>query len=372
MLFATIAKHLLQFTFDAGTSRGVLKQKYSYYIKIQSTKNSDYFGIGEVAPLIGLSPEFDENFEIRVHRSVTRFNQLQLADNQLTIHNLYFHLSQILELREASSLLFGWETALLDYLSFGKRQLFDQTFSQGKKQPIEINGLIWMNDFEHMQQQSLQKIEAGFHTIKMKIGAIRWEEEYELLTQIRTQNPHLTLRVDANGAFDASNVWEKLDELAKLDIHSIEQPIQPKNHVLLKELCAHSPVDIALDEELIGIYTEKEQVLDEINPAYIILKPTLHGGIQGTKEWISLAEERDIQWWMTSALESNVGLNAICQLTATYPIQLPQGLGTGQLYYNNIPSPLHVSNGTIQYKEDEQAWDFSGLNFSDPINSLSE
>lgn len=372
MLFATIAKHLLQFTFDAGTSRGVLRQKYSYYIKIQSTKNTDYFGIGEVAPLIGLSPELDEHFEKRVHQSITHFNQMQLDETQLTIHNIYFLLAQITQIHGASSLLFGWETALLDFLNFGKRQLFEQTFSQGKKQPIEINGLIWMNDFEHMQQQSHQKIEAGFHTIKMKIGAIRWEEEYELLTQIRTQNPHLTLRVDANGAFDASNVWKKLDELAKLQIHSIEQPIQPKNHVLLKELCAHSPVAIALDEELIGIYSEKEQLLNTIHPAYIILKPTLHGGIQGTKEWISLAEEREIQWWMTSALESNIGLNAICQLTATYPIHLPQGLGTGQLYHNNIPSPLHVSNGTIQYKEDEQAWDFSGLSFSDPINSFSE
>lgn len=372
MLFATIAKHLLQFTFDAGTSRGVLRQKYSYYIKIQSTKKWEYFGIGEVAPLVGLSPELNEHFEKRVHQSVAHFNQLQIEDNELTINNLYVHLAQINELQGASSLLFGWETAILDFLTCGKRQLFDQSFSKGEKKAIEINGLIWMNAFEHMQQQSVQKIEAGFHTIKMKIGAIQWEEEYQLLTQIRTQNPNLTLRVDANGAFDASNVWAKLNELAKLNIHSIEQPIQPKNHALMKELCAQSPVAIALDEELIDIYTDKEKLLNELNPAYIILKPTLHGGIKGTKEWITLAEERNIRWWMTSALESNVGLNAICQLTATYPIDLPQGLGTGQLYHNNIPSPLHVSNGTIQYKEDDQTWDFSSLTFSDPVNSFSE
>lgn len=375
MLFATIAKHLLQFTFDAGTSRGVLRQKYSYYIKIHSTEHDEYVGIGEVAPLMGLSPELDATFEARVHSSLIQFNQMQIDDTTgLDLSHIDLLCEQMSSLKGASSLLFGWETALIDYFTGGKRQLFVQSFSSGIKKSIEINGLIWMNAYEHMKKQSIQKIEAGFHTIKMKIGAIQWEEEYALLTQIRTQNPDLTLRVDANGAFDETNVWEKLNALAKLNIHSIEQPIQPKNFALMKALCAQSPVAIALDEELIGIHTkaEKEHILDHLNPPYIILKPTLHGGIKGTKEWIALAEERDIKWWMTSALESNVGLNAICQLTATYPIDLPQGLGTGQLYHNNIPSPLHVTNGTIQYQEETQAWDFSILHFSDPIDSFAK
>ena len=238
----------------------------------------------------------------------------------------------------------------MDMKNGGKRIYFDNDFTTGKRQ-LPINGLVWMGDKNFMREQIEQKLEEGFTTIKMKIGAIDFETEIKLLESIRNRydKDQITLRVDANGAFSPEEAMQKLTELAQLDIHSIEQPIKQGQWSKMRELCAQTPLDIALDEELIGVNerTKKIELLDTIKPQYIILKPSLHGGISGTQEWIELAEERNIPWWITSALESNIGLDAICQLTAEYQNGLPQGLGTGSLYTNNLTSNLVVSDGYI-------------------------
>jgi L-alanine-DL-glutamate epimerase-like enolase superfamily enzyme len=246
--------------------------------------------------------------------------------------------------------LFGIESALLDLNHGGRRIYFENAFARGE-QKIPINGLIWMGDEESMHAQIEEKLASGFTTIKMKIGAIGIETELALLKEIRNRYSanEITLRVDANGAFDETSAKEILEKLAALDIHSIEQPILAGQDTAMTRLCRNTPIPIALDEELIGITDrdEKIHVLDHIQPQYIILKPSLHGGISGTKEWIELAEKRHIQWWMTSALESNIGLEVICQLAGEYTNALPQGLGTGSLYTNNIDSRLTVEKGMI-------------------------
>ena len=214
-----------------------------------------------------------------------------------------------------------------------------------------------MGDPDFMQQQIEEKLTQGFKTIKLKIGAIDFESELQLLRSIRARysKDEITLRVDANGAFGTDEALSKLTELSKLDIHSIEQPIRQGQFSEMRKLCDQTPLPIALDEELIGVHhtDQKIELLDTIRPQYIILKPSLHGGIEGTQEWIRLAEERNIPWWITSALESNIGLNAICQLTAEYSNELPQGLGTGSLYTDNIPSNLQVQKGTISLADVE-------------------
>lgn len=225
---------------------------------------------------------------------------------------------------------------------------------------MPINGLIWMGDEGFMQEQIDEKLEAGFDTIKMKIGAIEINKELALLEKIRTMysSNDITLRVDANGAFDESNVREVLTELAALQVHSIEQPVKKGSIELMRTLCEEEILPIALDEELIGVIgtDEKRALLSSIQPQYIILKPSLIGGILHTKEWIEIAESLQIGWWMTSMLESNVGLNAIAQLTASYKPKLPQGLGTGQLYHNNIDSPLEIRKGHLLYNK-PKVWD---------------
>jgi o-succinylbenzoate synthase len=255
------------------------------------------------------------------------------------------------ELQQYPSILFGMETALLDLKNGGKGIIFNNDFTT-REQKIPINGLVWMGDESFMKQQVDQKLAEGFTTIKLKIGAIDLEKELNILRAIRANysKEQITLRVDANGAFNPQHATGVLQQLAELAIHSIEQPIQPGQWEAMKNLCTSSPTPIALDEELIGIVNreQKMELLETIRPHYIILKPSLHGGISGTQEWIKLATERNIAWWMTSALESNIGLNAICQLTAEYDHLLPQGLGTGSLYTNNVKSALFVENGTIR------------------------
>jgi L-alanine-DL-glutamate epimerase-like enolase superfamily enzyme len=255
--------------------------------------------------------------------------------------------------RKFPSLVFGVETAILDYINGGTGLIFKNTFALGESE-IPINGLIWMGSKSEMRSQIVEKLELGFKTIKLKIGAIAIEEELELISEIRKEfnSDQITIRVDANGAFDESNVREVLKKLKKLEVHSIEQPIQAGNWNLMTELCNQNIISIALDEELIGIF-EKErklELLDSIKPQFIILKPSLHGGFISCSEWINLAEERSIGWWMTSALESSIGLNAIAQFTANYPIEIPQGLGTGGLYTNNLPSDLVIESGYLKRK----------------------
>jgi L-alanine-DL-glutamate epimerase-like enolase superfamily enzyme len=243
-------------------------------------------------------------------------------------------------------------------------QLFDTPFSKGEKS-IPINGLIWMGDKNFMRSQIKEKLKEGFSCIKMKIGAIDFASEIALLKNIRQEftASEIELRVDANGAFSPKGSLEKLKQLAALDIHSIEQPIKQGQWEEMAGLCEQSPLAIALDEELIGVFTEENKIklLDTIKPQYVILKPSFIGGFRGTDRWISLAAEKGIDWWVTSALESNVGLNAIAQYTSTKNSILPQGLGTGNLYTNNVPSPLDVDHGAILYNISAQ-WDLDILN----------
>jgi o-succinylbenzoate synthase len=345
----SVEKLNLQFKKPSGTSRGVLHTKPSWIIKLVDSIGKS--GVGEFSVIPGLSIDFlDEvSYERQIQKLLDFLNEILIQP---------FQYQEIVEklnanFRKFPSLVFGVETAILDYINGGTGLIFKNTFALGESE-IPINGLIWMGSKSEMRSQIVEKLELGFKTIKLKIGAIAIEEELELISEIRKEfnSDQITIRVDANGAFDKSNVREVLKRLKKLEVHSIEQPIQAGNWNLMTELCNQNIISIALDEELIGIF-EKErklELLDLVNPQFIILKPSLHGGIIGCSEWINLAEERSIGWWMTSALESSIGLNAIAQFTANYPIEIPQGLGTGGLYTNNLPSDLVIESGYLKRK----------------------
>ncbi|WP_026994782.1 o-succinylbenzoate synthase [Flectobacillus major] len=360
-LKAVFSKHTLNFKFEAGTSRGVLTQKDSYFIKIFDTENPSVFGLGECAPLKGLSIDDRPDFELQLLSICEYFNTIEL---EVFSWNLNIILDQVLD-KSFPSIVFGFETAMLDLLNGGKRIIFNNAFHQAQRN-ININGLIWMGDKDFMLRQIDEKLASGYNTIKMKVGAIDFEKECQLLAYIRQHfsKNEITLRVDANGAFGVNEALEKLKKLAEYDLHSIEQPIRHGNTDAMAELCQTTPIPIALDEELIGMieYPDKYKLLKKIMPQFIILKPSLVGGFQQCREWIENANRLKIGWWMTSALESNVGLNAITQFTAEFSNPLPQGLGTGRLYHNNIPSPLSIDKGQILYRPDSQ-WDLSVLNF---------
>ena len=332
----------LTFKRPAGTSRGVLTTKHSWLIFIEE---NGITGTGECSIIPELSPDFTSIEDYEKGLSVV-INQI--TDKRLTLENAYILLNG------QPSVLFGVECAFLDLKNGGKKIYFDNEFSR-KNRTIDINGLVWMGEESFMREQIEQKLKEGFSTIKMKIGAIDFETELKLLKNIRDHydKEKITLRVDANGAFKPDKAVSVLNRLSELDIHSIEQPIKAGQRNEMKHLCSSTPVPIALDEELIGIYSlkEKEELLSTIQPQFIILKPSLHGGISGTQEWIRLAEKNQTYWWMTSALESNIGLKAICELTAEYNNPLPQGLGTGSLYVSNFESDLTVENGKIFLKE---------------------
>ena len=263
---------------------------------------------------------------------------------------------------EYPSIRFALETALFDLQSGGKQDLFETEFAKGKKS-IPINGLVWMGDKQFMQDQLIQKIEEGYNCIKIKVGAIDFKLECELLNSIRENfsSSEMIIRVDANGAFSFKEAQKKLNELSRFDLHSIEQPIKQGQIEFMKVLCAESPIPIALDEELIGVFTEqqKKALLETILPQYIILKPALLGGMMISHDWINIAENLGIAWWITSALESNIGLNAIAQFTSFLDPNLHQGLGTGQLYHNNIESPLEIKNGHLFYNTTKN-WNING------------
>jgi o-succinylbenzoate synthase len=258
------------------------------------------------------------------------------------------------------SINFGIENALNDLKNGGKRIIYQNSFIEGK--PIKINGLIWMGDRDFMVNQIKSKIEKGFSCLKLKIGSIDFKEEISILKNIRKQfnSKILEIRVDANGAFSTKDVLQKLNTLGKLEIHSIEQPIAINQWDSLKEICEKSPIPIALDEELIQLKKEKNEFIKYVLPHFLVLKPTLIGGFEATKKWIDIAKENNINWWVTSALESNVGLSAIAQFCANYQLTLPQGLGTGQLFNNNIPSPLEIKGENIFYKKNK-SWDLSNF-----------
>ncbi len=358
-LTGNFLKHTLKFKFNARTSRGSLKEKDSFIIKLWDNTSPEVVGMGECAPLKGLSIDFKEDFEETLSGIVDRFGDLT------TPHSVddAFKQAKKLVSKDYPSIRFGMEMALIDLLNGGNRLLFENGFSKGEIK-IPINGLIWMGDLEFMLTQITEEIYDGFNCIKMKIGSLDFEKECDVLEYIRNKyfREDIILRVDANGAFKPEVVMERLEKLAKYNLHSIEQPIRSGQKDLMRDLCKKSIVPIGLDEDLIGIDSlkDKRELIEHIRPHYLVLKPTLLGGFKSCQEWIRIAEEKDIGWWITSALESNLGLNAIAQFTAQYPIDLHQGLGTGRLYDNNITSPIKIDTGYLTYDSSEK-WDFSVL-----------
>lgn len=331
----SFAPYILHFKEPGGTSRGVMTEKPTFLVKVYDEKEPAHFGIGEAAVFPGLSPEADGNYVWKLTEVMANVA-----------------LGRSTDLSRHSSIQFGLEQALLDYSNGCKGIWFPSEFSQGRSE-IEINGLIWMGDFDRMRQRISDKVKQGFKCLKLKVGAIEWRKELEMVEIIhRDYSPEdLTIRVDANGGFTMDNVLPRLKALADMGVHSIEQPIKPGNPELMSFLCKISPLSIALDEELIGKGTakEKEEVLDIIRPRYLILKPALCGGFSGAQEWISLARERGTGWWVTSALESNVGLSAISQWVGMMNVQLPQGLGTGGVFSDNFVTPIYLDGDKLKY-----------------------
>mgnify|MGYP001627140935 FL=1 len=348
----SVVRKTFHFRFDARTSRGRMPHKTSWFVVLRHTGNPSVAGIGECGPLAGLSIESPDKIEQILEDILSKLNNQREFSDQ-AINGLVPP--------EWSAVRFALETAWLDYRHGGRRLIFDNAFISGK--PIPINGLIWMGDLDFMLRQVAEKIAQGYTVLKIKVGGLDFERECEILEYIRRryyrENP--VIRLDANGAFKPAEALLKLKELSRFRIHSIEQPVAPKLDVM-EEICRESPIPVALDEELIGIADEtlKRNLLRKLKPAYLILKPSLHGGLSGCASWISLAEQHNIGWWITSALESSIGLNAICQFTAQYPVTCAHGLGTGQIYENNFPSPLHADAGMIRY-DAGKSWELHDL-----------
>ena len=322
-----------------------MKDKDSWFLKIWDEANPAVFGIGECSPLPKLSPDNFDELEVVLQNVVESLTGMHTYSDA-TIPSL---VEQFIP-AHFPAVTFALETALLDLLNGGRRIIYNNDFI--KRVPIPINGLVWMGDMDLMLQQVSSRIEEGYRCIKIKVGGLNFEKECDILHYIRKKyyREEITIRLDANGSFKPGDAMAKLYELARYDIHSIEQPIKPGLEEM-EALCRTSPIPIAFDEELIGVeeYTERKKLLQTRRPHYIILKPMLHGGFGGCSEWIEIAREQGIGFWMTSALESNIGLNAICQFTANYPVELPQGLGTGRIYENNVTGPLLSENGTIRH-----------------------
>lgn len=344
---ASYHKYILDFKLPSGTSRGVLTHKETWFIVLEKDGKK---GIGECGILRGLSVDDLPDYELKLAWTC---QNIHLGEEHLWNALLHY-----------PSIQFGVEMAFQSLSSSTPFSLFPSAFTMGKGS-IPINGLVWMGEPQFMKQQIEEKLAQGFSCIKLKIGAIDFEQELQLLHFIRANftPDKIEIRVDANGAFDSSTALIKLNQLSEFKIHSIEQPIQKNDTDSMAELCKTTPLPIALDEELIGVfnYQEKEALLLKIKPQYIILKPSFIGGFRGTEEWIVLAEKYQIGWWITSALESNIGLNAIAQWTFLKQNLMPQGLGTGGLYTNNFDCPLTVADGKLWYN-DKTEWQF---NFDD-------
>ena len=325
----TIEERLFHFKQPAGTSRGIYTTRKSWFVEVEENGRR---GLGECAPLPDLSCDARLDYAEVLRAFCDKTEQTGCIDYEA--------------MRDYPSMLFGLETALLN-MQRGE-QLFDTAFSRGE-QGIPINGLVWMGSYEEMLQRMEEKLAQGFRCVKLKVGAIDFEKEFELVKRIRDRFSYheVELRLDANGGFKSDEALYRLELLSQYAIHSIEQPIRQKQWADMAELCRESPLPIALDEELIGINDpdNKRQMLHIIKPAYIVLKPSLHGGMAGCREWVDIAREEGIGSWITSALESNVGLNAIAQFcSALYgdDVKMPQGLGTGQLFTDNVPMPLQI------------------------------
>jgi len=329
MLKARYFTHTLEFTRPAGTSRGSLHQKPAWYIRLEDKEGRA--GWGEVGFIPGLSLEDPRDMDLRLDHLCKLINRGEMDPRQ--------------ELPAQPGARFALDTALRDLEGGGRRLLFESAFSRGK-QGIPTNGLIWMGEKDYLLEQIRQKSQEGYRVLKMKVGALDFRTEVELLDQLRSQfdEQALELRLDANGAWSAAEALPRLFALSAFRIHSLEQPIAAGQPGEMARICASSPIPIALDEELIGIHGEKAkgELLEAIKPSYIILKPGLMGGLHAADQWIEVAGEKGVHWWATSALESNLGLNAIAQWVAAKGPSLPQGLGTGMLYHNNLPSPLEL------------------------------
>lgn len=343
---ASYKKYTLHFKRPSGTSRGVMTEKETWFLFLEDDGKT---GIGECGLLRGLSVDDRLDYEEKL---------------QWVCQNIHLGKDKLWdELLEFPSIQFGVEMAFLSLQSKTPFELFPSSFTKGND-AIRINGLVWMGDEAYMKSQIEEKLAQEFTCIKLKIGAIDFEKELELLRYIRQNfdSKTIEIRVDANGAFNSFEALDKLKQLAVFELHSIEQPVQKNNTDLMADLCKSTPFPIALDEELIGVFlfSEKEALLKKIRPQYIILKPSLVGGFKGTLEWISIANSLNIDWWITSALESNIGLNAITQFTFMLQNPLPQGLGTGGLYTNNFDGPLEINKGHIQYNTAKN-WDISNL-----------
>ena len=335
-----ICPYMLRFRQPAGTSRGVLRQKPTYLLKLYDEHHPEIYGLGEAAVFPGLSPEADSRYEYKL---------IELLAN--------IAIGRPTDLSRHSSIQFGLEQALRDFASGGRHLYFPSPFIKGESE-IEINGLVWMGSYEEMLDRLEEKLRQGFRCIKIKIGAIDIESELSLIRRIREKHSpeEIMIRVDANGGFTPDNVSPVLDQLADLGVHSIEQPIPPGLGEAMRDVCKRSPVPVALDEELIGVYDMegRKRLLDALGPAYIILKPALCGGFSGGEQWIEAAGEQGVGWWITSALESNVGLDAIAQWTASLDAKGAQGLGTGALYTNNFTMPLSLQGDRLRYLPEEK------------------
>lgn len=345
---AAYAPYRLRFKAPSGTSRGVLMEKETYFIKLWRDDSPEVYGVGECALFRGLSKEDKPDYEDKLRELCAAINRGKECD-----------------LDGYSSIIFGLEGAKRDLANGGRRVYYQTPFVEGEQQ-ISINGLIWMGSKSEMLTRVEDKINCGFRTLKLKIGGISFDDELRILQSIRERFTidELEIRLDANGAFPADEALGRLERLAKYQIHSIEQPIKAGNWADMCSIIAASPIPIVLDEELIGITEHNIMValLESINPDYIILKPSLMGGIANSERWISLAKERGIGYWITSALESNVGLSHIAQWVSTLDVDIPQGLGTGALYHNNIPSSLEqkgdylISNPSLNWEIPQLDW----------------
>ena len=358
-LVIEVIPYKLAFKFAARTSRGPMTAHNTWILKIWDSMYPLVIGYGECAPFEGLSVDDKPDFEACLKLAIDGVYGIIMPKTLKEIADYVGAIDNNLP-----SVKMGLETALRDLYYGGKQKIFDSGFFN-KYEPIEINGLVWMGEKEVMLQRLEQKVVEGYKCMKLKIGSLNFNDELEIIHQVRALNDldNLSLRVDANGAYTIEEAIKVLAELASYQVHSIEQPIKQGQIEAMRELCANTPVPIALDEELIGINNlqKKRELLEAIKPQYIVLKPTLLGGFNATAEWIDLAIELGIGWWITSALESNIGLNAICQFTSQYKIDMPQGLGTGGLYHNNIPSPLSIENGRIYLAENKQ-WSYDLIN----------
>jgi len=323
----------LIFKIPSGTSRGILKAKDSWFLQLSKAGK---IGIGECSIIKGLSMESPQ----QVTETLNKIAQANIENISLEVF------------QDRPAIKFALEMAMKDLESKPEHILFPSAFTENTI-GIPINGLVWMGDKQYMYDQILQKINNGYRCIKIKIAAINFNDEIALLKYIRQHfsSAEIEIRVDANGGFDVSQALEKLKVLSEYDLHSIEQPIAIRQYNEMSRLCELSPIDIALDEELIGVtsFEKKEEMLKAINPQYIILKPSLVGGFKASEEWISLAEKFNVGWWITSALEANIGLNAIAQWAASLNTTMYQGLGTGQLFTNNVDSPLYIEEGHLYY-----------------------